>query len=65
MLASVFGCEVRLDQLVECEPTRDARLSSKPLELALERVTRVGLQGEPAPLNALGVTAAGPVAIRP
>jgi len=44
--------EVRLDQLVECEPTRDARLSSKPLELALERVTRVGLQGEPAPLNA-------------
>jgi hypothetical protein len=57
--------QVCLDQLVERQSPRDARLPSEPLELALERVTRVGLRGVPAPLNTLGVTAASSVAIRP
>jgi hypothetical protein len=57
--------QVCLDQLVEREPPGDARLPSEPLELALERVTRVGLGGVPAPLNALGVAAASSVAIGP
>jgi hypothetical protein len=35
--------KVRLDQLLERESAGDARLPSEPLELALERVTRVGL----------------------
>jgi hypothetical protein len=57
--------QVCLDQLVERQPSRYAGLPSKPLELALERVTRVGLRPLPAALNALGVTAASSVAIGP
>jgi hypothetical protein len=57
--------KVRLDQLVERESARDARLPSESLELALERLPCIVLRGEPAPLNALGVAPAGPVAIRP
>ena len=57
--------EVGLNQLVERESARDARLPSKPLELPLERVTRVGLRGEPASLNTLRPAAASSVAVRP
>ena len=57
--------QVGLDELGERQPARDSSLASKPFEFALERVTRVLLRGEPATLDALGVAAAGPVAIRP
>jgi hypothetical protein len=57
--------QVRLDELGEREPARDPPLTSKPLELALERVTRVPLRGKPATLDALGVAPACAEAIRP
>jgi hypothetical protein len=52
--------QVRLDDLGECEPPRDPSLPSKPLELALERLTCVPLGGESATLDALGAAPAGP-----
>ncbi len=57
--------QVRLDELGEREPPRDPPLPSKPLELALERVPRVLLGGESAPLHALRVAAARAVPVRP
>jgi hypothetical protein len=57
--------QVRLNKLRERESARDPSLPSKPLELALESITRVLLGNEPSALNALRVAAAGPVAVRP
>jgi hypothetical protein len=56
-------CKVRLHELGEREPPRDPSLPSKPLELTLERVTRVLLRNEAAPLNTLRAAPAGPEAI--
>jgi hypothetical protein len=57
--------QIRLDELGEREPPRDARLSPKPLQLPLERLTRVLLTGEPATLHALRAATAGPIPVRP
>ena len=57
--------EIGLDEFGERQPACDPSLPPKPLKLALKRVTRVLLRGEPATLDTLGVAAAGPVAVRP
>src|SRR5207302_4520581 len=57
--------EVGLHELREREPPCDPALSSKPLELTLERIARVLLGGEPTALDALRVAPAGAVAVGP
>jgi hypothetical protein len=57
--------EVGVHELVECQPTGDPLLTSKPLELAFERVTRALLGGKSASLHALRAAPAGPVAVGP
>jgi len=57
--------QVGLHELSEREPARDPSFSPNPLELALERVTRVLRRGEPATLDTLGGAPAGPVTVCP
>jgi hypothetical protein len=57
--------QVGLDEFGERKPACDPPLPPKPLELALERVTRILFRDEPATLDAFRVAPAGPVAVRP
>src|SRR5207248_8881006 len=57
--------QVRLDELGKRQPSCDPAIPSKPLELALARIARILLRGEPAPLDAPRVAPAGPIAVRP
>ena len=57
--------EIALHQLRERQRARDAALPAKALELALERLARVLLGGEPASLDSLRASAADAEAVRP